>query len=36
VNCSTQEEIDYYWDKLSKGGNPKAEASWNAQPPEGA
>ena len=23
VNCDTQEEIDYYWDKLSKGGDPK-------------
>src|SRR5690606_27955647 len=21
VNCSTQEEIDYYWDKLSAGGD---------------
>jgi len=20
VNCDTQEEIDYYWDKLTKGG----------------
>jgi predicted 3-demethylubiquinone-9 3-methyltransferase (glyoxalase superfamily) len=25
VNCDTQEEIDYYWDKLSKGGDPKAQ-----------
>jgi predicted 3-demethylubiquinone-9 3-methyltransferase (glyoxalase superfamily) len=25
VNCGTQEEIDYYWDKLSKGGDPKAQ-----------
>ena len=25
VNCSNQEEIDYYWDKLSKGGDPKAQ-----------
>src|SRR6187397_401210 len=20
VNCETQEEVDYYWDKLSEGG----------------
>lgn len=25
VNCETQEEIDYYWDKLSEGGDPKAQ-----------
>ena len=25
VNCDTQEEIDHYWDKLSKGGDPKAQ-----------
>lgn len=25
VNCSSQEEIDHYWDKLSKGGDPKAQ-----------
>jgi predicted 3-demethylubiquinone-9 3-methyltransferase (glyoxalase superfamily) len=25
VNCESQEEIDYYWDKLSKGGDPKAQ-----------
>jgi predicted 3-demethylubiquinone-9 3-methyltransferase (glyoxalase superfamily) len=25
VYCDTQEEIDYYWDKLSKGGDPKAQ-----------
>ena len=25
VNCATQEEIDYYWDKLSEGGDPKAQ-----------
>jgi predicted 3-demethylubiquinone-9 3-methyltransferase (glyoxalase superfamily) len=25
VTCDTQEEIDYYWDKLSKGGDPKAQ-----------
>jgi predicted 3-demethylubiquinone-9 3-methyltransferase (glyoxalase superfamily) len=25
VNCDTQEEIDYYWDKLSAGGDGKAQ-----------
>ena len=25
VNCETQEEIDYYWSKLSEGGDPKAQ-----------
>jgi predicted 3-demethylubiquinone-9 3-methyltransferase (glyoxalase superfamily) len=25
VNCRNQEEVDYYWDKLSKGGDPKAQ-----------
>ncbi len=25
VNCETQEEIDYYWQKLSAGGDPKAQ-----------
>lgn len=25
VNCSNQDEVDYYWDKLSKGGDPKAQ-----------
>ena len=25
VNCATQEEIDYYWDKLSQGGDPRAQ-----------
>jgi predicted 3-demethylubiquinone-9 3-methyltransferase (glyoxalase superfamily) len=25
VNCADQEEIDYYWDKLSAGGDPKAQ-----------
>jgi predicted 3-demethylubiquinone-9 3-methyltransferase (glyoxalase superfamily) len=25
VNCDTQEEIDHYWEKLSKGGDPKAQ-----------
>jgi predicted 3-demethylubiquinone-9 3-methyltransferase (glyoxalase superfamily) len=25
VNCATQEEIDYYWEKLSAGGDPAAQ-----------
>jgi predicted 3-demethylubiquinone-9 3-methyltransferase (glyoxalase superfamily) len=25
VFCSNQEEIDYYWDKLTKGGDPSAQ-----------
>jgi predicted 3-demethylubiquinone-9 3-methyltransferase (glyoxalase superfamily) len=25
VNCEAQHEIDYYWDKLSAGGDPKAQ-----------
>ena len=25
VNCETQEEVDSYWDKLSKGGDEKAQ-----------
>ena len=25
INCETQEEIDYYWDKLSSGGDPRAQ-----------
>ena len=25
IYCDNQEEIDYYWDKLSKGGDPKAQ-----------
>lgn len=24
-NCATQEEIDYYWEKLSAGGDPRAQ-----------
>ena len=27
VNCDTQEEIDYYWDKLSEGGK-EIECGW--------
>lgn len=25
VNCETQKEIDYYWEKLSAGGDPKSQ-----------
>jgi predicted 3-demethylubiquinone-9 3-methyltransferase (glyoxalase superfamily) len=25
VNCETQEEVDHYWEKLSAGGNKKAQ-----------
>ncbi|MBI4708610.1 MAG: VOC family protein [Candidatus Portnoybacteria bacterium] len=25
VNCKTQEEIDYYWEKLTEGGDEKAQ-----------
>jgi predicted 3-demethylubiquinone-9 3-methyltransferase (glyoxalase superfamily) len=25
VNCDSQEEIDYYWDKLSEGGDPRSQ-----------
>lgn len=25
INCETQKEIDYYWEKLSEGGDPKSQ-----------
>jgi predicted 3-demethylubiquinone-9 3-methyltransferase (glyoxalase superfamily) len=25
VNCETQEDVDYYWEKLSQGGDEKAQ-----------
>ena len=25
VNCETQDEVDYYWEKLSEGGDPEAQ-----------
>ena len=25
INCDTQEEVDYYWGQLSKGGDEKAQ-----------
>ena len=43
VNCETQDEIDYYWEKLGAGGDPKAQQcgwlkdqyglSWQVVPP---
>jgi predicted 3-demethylubiquinone-9 3-methyltransferase (glyoxalase superfamily) len=42
VNCRTQEEVDYYWEQLSEGGDKKAQqcgwlkdrygASWQVVP----
>lgn len=44
VNCSSQEEVDYYWEKLSAGGDEKAQqcgwlkdkygVSWQVVPAE--
>lgn len=29
INCDTQEEADYFWDKLSEGGDPNArQCGW--------
>jgi predicted 3-demethylubiquinone-9 3-methyltransferase (glyoxalase superfamily) len=28
VNCKTQEEVDYYWEKLSEGGGKKDRCGW--------
>lgn len=25
INCETQEELDYFWEKLSAGGDPKSQ-----------
>lgn len=25
VHCETQDDVDYYWEKLSEGGDPKAQ-----------
>jgi predicted 3-demethylubiquinone-9 3-methyltransferase (glyoxalase superfamily) len=27
VNCTTQDEVDYYWEKLSEGGE-KSRCGW--------
>jgi predicted 3-demethylubiquinone-9 3-methyltransferase (glyoxalase superfamily) len=42
IYCATQKEIDYYWDKLTAGGDPKAQqcgwlkdrfgVSWQVEP----
>ncbi len=44
IHCETQEEIDYYWEKLTPGGDPKAQVcgwlkdkfglSWQVVPTE--
>lgn len=44
ISCDTQDEIDYYWEKLKQGGDPKAqqcgwlkdkyEVSWQVSPPQ--
>jgi predicted 3-demethylubiquinone-9 3-methyltransferase (glyoxalase superfamily) len=28
VNCDTQEEVDYYWDKLTSGGGEESMCGW--------
>ena len=28
VNCGTQKEIDYYWDKLTAGGGKEVQCGW--------
>ena len=30
VNCETQEEIDYYWEKLTAGGGKEVQCGWLA------
>ena len=30
INCDTQEEIDYYWEKLTAGGGEEVECGWVA------
>ena len=30
IKCDTQEEIDYYWEKLSAGGGKEVECGWVA------
>jgi predicted 3-demethylubiquinone-9 3-methyltransferase (glyoxalase superfamily) len=44
INCETQDEVDYYWGKLTAGGDPKAQVcgwlkdkygvSWQVVPTE--
>src|SRR5438552_2477163 len=28
INCETQEEIDYYWEKLTAGGGEEVQCGW--------
>jgi predicted 3-demethylubiquinone-9 3-methyltransferase (glyoxalase superfamily) len=28
VNCKTQKEVDYYWEKLTAGGGKKVQCGW--------
>src|SRR6478735_2772268 len=28
VNCDSQEEVDYYWDKLLEGGGRESQCGW--------
>lgn len=28
INCATQEEIDYYWEKLTSGGGEEVQCGW--------
>ena len=30
VNCETQEEVDYYWEKLTSGGGEEVQCGWLA------
>ena len=30
INCETQEEIDYYWEKLTAGGGEEVQCGWLA------
>ena len=30
INCDTQEEIDYYWEKLTAGGGEEVQCGWLA------
>jgi predicted 3-demethylubiquinone-9 3-methyltransferase (glyoxalase superfamily) len=35
VYCATQEEVDYYWEKLRQGGDEKAQqCGWLKEPKE--
>ena len=28
MNCKTQEEVDYFWEKLTAGGGRESECGW--------